>query len=200
MYNHSDSSEGHGNKWRNHGYQLYKQKDTNKNVSHPDDKLYKLPEKNHSFTTFTDLDKNYFCQKEANSHSVRSHVKEGRNADSKSEFKHDLNSKFCFERDSYEPARKKPLISKDDVYDLLSKSRAQEEKVAELQSRNNVQQKNLQPYSADRYGNTQSPHKQGHDTPSSRITARSKYSQFSLSRLRLSRITAYLEEKIWSLF
>ena len=28
----------------------------------------------------------------------------------------------------------------------------------------------------------------------------SKYSQLSLSRLRLSRITAYLEEKIWSLF
>ena len=27
-----------------------------------------------------------------------------------------------------------------------------------------------------------------------------KYSQFSLSRLRFSRITAYLEEKIWSLF
>ena len=27
-----------------------------------------------------------------------------------------------------------------------------------------------------------------------------KYSQLSLSRLRLSRITAYLEEKIWSLF
>ena len=26
------------------------------------------------------------------------------------------------------------------------------------------------------------------------------YSQLSLSRLRLSRITAYLEEKIWSLF
>ena len=26
-----------------------------------------------------------------------------------------------------------------------------------------------------------------------------KYSQLSLSRLRLSRITAYLEEKIWSL-
>ena len=27
-----------------------------------------------------------------------------------------------------------------------------------------------------------------------------KYSQLSLSRLRSSRITAYLEEKIWSLF
>lgn len=174
MYNHSDSSEGHGNKWRNHGYQLYKQKDKHKNISHPDDALYMLPEKNHSFTTFTDLDKNYFCQKEAYSHSIRSHVTDGKNADSKSEFRDDHNSKFCFERDSYEPARKKPLISKDDVYDLLSKSKAQEEKVAELLSRNNVQHNSLQPYSADRYGNTQSPRKQGHDIPMSRITARSK--------------------------
>ena len=32
------------------------------------------------------------------------------------------------------------------------------------------------------------------------LSGRNKYSQLSLSRLRLSRITAYLEEKIWSLF
>ena len=33
-----------------------------------------------------------------------------------------------------------------------------------------------------------------------RGSVKKTYSQLSLSRLRLSRITAYLEEKIWSLF
>ena len=56
------------------------------------------------------------------------------------------------------------MLSKDDIYNLLSKSRAQENKVAELwQAKVGQQYSEYQPQSASRYGITHSPTRQSHN-------------------------------------
>ena len=132
LYYHSDSSEGHGNKWRYHGYQLYQPSESPKKLP-PNIEPHKKQKKNYSFSTYRDFKKNYLSQKASAERPSRSKVRESRSAGSKPKTQ-DSYFHNSPKKETLEPARKKPLLSKDDVYDLLSQSRAQEMKVAEFQN------------------------------------------------------------------
>lgn len=133
MYYHSDSSESQENKWHNHGYQLYKPSD-NPLFKPYNNQAYKSPKKNYSFSTYRDFKKNYLSQKGVSERQSRSRVRENRIVDSKPKQK--IGNFSASEKESAVPSSKKPMLSKDAVYDLLSKSRAQEMKVAEFQNKN----------------------------------------------------------------
>ena len=191
MYYHSDSSEGQGNKsWRNHGYELYKPSESQKKIPHSNES-HKNPKRNYSFSTYRDFKKNYLSQKAAAERPSRSRVRESRSAGSKPKMKdeHYFNSP---KKEMAEPARKKPMLSKDDVYDLLNQSRAQEMKVAELQNRegkvNNREEmiypggkadkwehKATKAYFAESYGNTKSHPRQGSEKALPRKVYRCKW-------------------------
>ena len=135
LYYHSDSSEGHGNKWRNHGYQLYKPSESPKKMP-PNIEDSKKLKKNYSFLTYRDFKKNYLSQKAAAERPSRSRFRESRSAGLKPKNMKTKDSHYhdSPKKDLSEPERKKPMLSKDAVYDLLSQSRAQEMKVAEFQN------------------------------------------------------------------
>ena len=171
LYYHSDSSEGHGSKWRYHGYQLYKPSESPKKLP-PSIEPHKKQKKNYSFSTYRDFKKNYLSQKAAAAErQSRSRVRESRLVGWKPKMQ-DSHFHSSPKKETVEPARKKPMLSKDDVNDLLSQSRAQEMKVAEYQNRegklddreemiNSVERVDnfghkpgLRAHFADSYGNT----------------------------------------------
>ena len=157
LYYHSDSSESQGNKWHYHGYQLYKPKENYKAIT------YKYPVKNHSFSTVQEFEKNCVSCNSSVDHKSRHNRKESGNSNAKVKFRDDYKLKSDSGNDRFEPIKKKPMISKDDVYDLLSKSRAQENKVAELwQTKDNHNYSGHQPQFASVCGNTCSPIKDDH--------------------------------------
>ena len=168
---HSDSSEGLGNKWRNYGYQLYKSQNKNKK-SNRDNVNFKFSGKNHTFSTVQDYEKRCFSCNSADDHKNRSTVehknrstvKEKGKPNAKVKFSDEWSDDFPSKNDKHEPVKKKAMLSKDDIYNLLSKSRAQENKVAELwQAKVGQQYSEYQPQSASRYGNAHSPTRQSYN-------------------------------------